>query len=74
MISRAEVESWQGLRLQADYSMVIASQQWQGMYIETFLAAARIGCPFVVLNNTYSSGELTTANAVTCKLPEPLTV
>lgn len=36
-------------------------------YIETFLAAARIGCPFVVLNNTYSPRELTTAIAATCK-------
>ena len=27
-------------------------------YIETFLGAGRIGCPFVVLNNTYSPKEL----------------
>ncbi len=36
-------------------------------YIETFLAAARIGCPFVVLNNTYSPNELVSALKVTCK-------
>ncbi|KAJ4983157.1 4-coumarate-CoA ligase [Stagonosporopsis vannaccii] len=30
-------------------------------YIEFFLAAARIGCPLVVLNNTYSAAELITA-------------
>ena len=30
-------------------------------YIETFLGAGRIGCPFAVLNNTYSPKELTTA-------------
>ena len=38
-------------------------------YIETFLAAARIGCPFVVLNNTYTAKELMTALRVTCKSP-----
>lgn len=36
-------------------------------YIETFLAAARIGCPFVVLNNTYTPKELLTALKVTCE-------
>lgn len=35
-------------------------------YIEAFIAAARIGCPFVVLNNTYSAKELTTALTTTC--------
>ena len=37
-------------------------------YIETFLAAARIGCPFVVLNNTYTAKELVSALKVACKL------
>ena len=35
-------------------------------YIEAFLAAARIGCPFVVLNNTYTPRELVSALSVTC--------
>lgn len=30
-------------------------------YIEVFLGGARIGCPVVVLNNTYSPGELQSA-------------
>ncbi len=33
-------------------------------YIETFLASARIGCPLVVLNNTYTVKELVTALTV----------
>lgn len=37
-------------------------------YIETFLAAARIGCPFVVLNNTYTPKELVSALQASCKL------
>lgn len=37
-------------------------------YIEAFLGAARIGCPFVVFNNTYSPVELSTALAVSCKM------
>jgi acyl-CoA synthetase (AMP-forming)/AMP-acid ligase II len=36
-------------------------------YIEVFLAAARIGCPLVVLNNTYTPSELVTALERTCK-------
>ena len=36
-------------------------------YIEVFLAAARIGCPLIVLNNTYSAREMITALKVTCK-------
>lgn len=38
-------------------------------YIEAFLGAARIGCPFVVFNNTYSPKELSTALAVSCMYP-----
>ncbi|KIV78549.1 hypothetical protein PV11_06194 [Exophiala sideris] len=38
-------------------------------YIEVFLGAARIGCPLVVFNNTYSTEELCSALSVSgCKL------
>lgn len=37
-------------------------------YIEAFLGCARIGCPFVVLNNTYTSKELVSALKSTCEL------
>lgn len=40
-------------------------------YIEFFLAAARIGCALVVLNNTYTAGELITALKRTSKLWTP---
>lgn len=36
-------------------------------YIEVFLGAARIGCPVVVLNNTYTSVELKAAVSGACK-------
>ena len=36
-------------------------------YVETFLAAGRIGCPVVVLNNTYSPQELLNAISVSCE-------
>ncbi|KAK5031719.1 hypothetical protein LTS07_004339 [Exophiala sideris] len=35
-------------------------------YIEVFLGAARIGCPLVVFNNTYSAEELCSAISVSC--------
>ncbi|KAI1630469.1 long-chain fatty-acid-CoA ligase [Exophiala viscosa] len=35
-------------------------------YIEVFLGAARIGCPLVVFNNTYSAEELCSALSVSC--------
>lgn len=38
---------------------IIAGNRYE--YIETFLGAGRIGCPFVVLNNTYSPKELISA-------------
>lgn len=38
-------------------------------YIEVFLAAARIGCPLVVLNNTYTPSEMVAAVERTCKSP-----
>ncbi|PYH40467.1 acetyl-CoA synthetase-like protein [Aspergillus saccharolyticus JOP 1030-1] len=38
-------------------------------YIEVFLGGGRIGCPVVVLNNTYTPGELTRAvHQSSCKL------
>ena len=33
-------------------------------YIELFLGAARIGCPFVVFNNTYTPKELCAAVSI----------
>jgi non-ribosomal peptide synthetase component F len=33
-------------------------------YIETFLGAGRIGCPIIVLNNTYTPQELLSAVAI----------
>lgn len=35
-------------------------------YIEVFLAAGRIGCPLLVINNTYTPAELITALSRTC--------
>jgi acyl-CoA synthetase (AMP-forming)/AMP-acid ligase II len=36
-------------------------------YIEVFLGGARIGCPVVVLNNTYTPSELANAVRRSCK-------
>lgn len=36
-------------------------------YIEVFLGASRIGCPVVVLNNTYTPEELRNAVQTSCK-------
>lgn len=36
-------------------------------YIDFMLGAARIGCPLVVLNNTYTPSELRTALQRTCQ-------
>jgi acyl-CoA synthetase (AMP-forming)/AMP-acid ligase II len=36
-------------------------------YIEIFLGGGRIGCPVVVLNNTYTPGELKSAVQRSCK-------
>jgi acyl-CoA synthetase (AMP-forming)/AMP-acid ligase II len=51
---------------QGDHIGIIAGNCYQ--YIEVFLGAARIGCPLVVLNNTYSVSELCTALSVSGKL------
>lgn len=40
-------------------------------YIEAFLGASLIGCPYVVLNNTYSAKELVEALRITCEHPRP---
>lgn len=37
-------------------------------YIEVFLGAGRIGCPVVVLNNTYTPAELLVALDSSCKV------
>lgn len=37
-------------------------------YIDVFLGASRIGCPVVLLNNTYSPSELLNAAKGSCKL------
>lgn len=36
-------------------------------YLDFFLAAARVGCPLVVINNTYTPNELAAALLRTCK-------
>lgn len=40
-------------------------------YVEVFLGAARIGCPVVVLNNTYTPKELGNAVGQSCWCPSP---
>lgn len=42
-------------------------------YIEVFLGGGRIGCPVVVLNNTYTPEELKSAVQKSCKfwIPKP---
>jgi mevalonyl-CoA ligase len=40
-------------------------------YIEVFLGAGRIGCPVVVLNNTYSPQELLNAVSLSRTSPTP---
>lgn len=50
-----------------DHVAIMAGNCYQ--YIEAFLGAARIGCPYVVLNNTYSPEELVNALRLTeCKV------
>ncbi|KAJ5786992.1 hypothetical protein N7457_001982 [Penicillium paradoxum] len=64
IIARAMLEM--GLR-HGDCVGIMAGNCYQ--YIEVFLGGSRIGCPVVVLNNTYTPAEL--ANAVyrsSCKL------
>ncbi|OAP55000.1 hypothetical protein AYL99_10700 [Fonsecaea erecta] len=55
-----------GLR-HGDNVAIMAGNCYQ--YLETFVAAARIGCPFVVLNNTYTPKEMVSALSVSCKFP-----
>lgn len=50
---------------QGDCVGIMAGNCYQ--YAEVFLGAARIGCPVVVLNNTYTPRELRNAVSVSCK-------
>ena len=43
-------------------------------YLEVFLGGARIGCPVVVLNTTYTPAELKIALVQSCKSPRCLEV
>lgn len=54
-----------GLR-KGDCVGIMAGNCYQ--YIEVFLGGGRIGCPVVVLNNTYMPGELHSAVQKSCKL------
>lgn len=50
-----------------DRVAIMAGNRFQ--YITAFLGAARVGCPYVVLNNTYSPQELTNALSLSsCKM------
>lgn len=52
---------------QGDRIGIMAGNCFQ--YIEAFLAAGRIGCPYVVMNNTYSPQELANALSISsCRL------
>lgn len=61
LLAKSMLES--GLK-HGDTVGIIAGNCYQ--YIEAFLGAARIGCPFVVFNNTYSAKELVVALAASC--------
>lgn len=50
---------------QGDCVGIMAGNCYQ--YVEVFLGAARIGCPVVVLNNTYTPRELRNAVSISCK-------
>ena len=56
-----------GLR-QGDCVGIMAGNCYQ--YLEVFLGAARIGCPVVVLNNTYTPRELRNAISISCRFYE----
>lgn len=56
-----------GLR-QGDCVGIMAGNCYQ--YLEVFLGAARIGCPVVVLNNTYTPRELRDAVSISCRFYE----
>ena len=53
-----------GLR-KGDFVAIMAGNRHE--YIEVFLGAGRIGCPAVVVNNTFTEPELLSALARTCK-------
>jgi acyl-CoA synthetase (AMP-forming)/AMP-acid ligase II len=52
-----------------DHVGIFAGNCYQ--YIEMFLGAGRIGCPFVILNSTYSPQELLNAVSVSRESPPP---
>lgn len=62
VLARAMLEM--GLR-HGDCVGIMAGNCYQ--YIEVFLGGARIGCPVVVLNNTYTLEELQNAVQGSCK-------
>lgn len=49
-----------------DYVGIFAGNRYE--YIEAFLGATSIGCPVVVLNNTYTPQELARSLMQTCKI------
>lgn len=57
-----------GLR-KGDCVGILAGNCYQ--YIEVFLGGARIGCPIVVLNTTYTPEEARSAVERSCKSPLP---
>lgn len=56
LLAKAMLEA--GLK-HGDCVGIMAGNRYE--YIETLLGAARIGCPFVVFNNTYTAPELCAA-------------
>ncbi|KIX04370.1 uncharacterized protein Z518_05238 [Rhinocladiella mackenziei CBS 650.93] len=51
----------------SDCIAIMAGNRYQ--YIEAFLGAARIGCPYIVVNNTYTPQELISVLSMTsCRL------
>lgn len=48
-----------------DMVAIMAGNRYE--YLDFVLAAARLGCPLVVLNNTYSPKELLSALSRTCE-------
>ena len=68
MLSRSEDAARSMLALglkHGDAIGIIAGNRYE--YIEGFLGAGRIGCPYTVLNNTYTPRELVSALKVVCK-------
>jgi acyl-CoA synthetase (AMP-forming)/AMP-acid ligase II len=66
IIAKAMLEM--GLR-KGDCVGILAGNCYQ--YIDVFLGGARIGCPIVVLNTTYTPEEARSAVERSCKSPLP---